>query len=521
MSSFDIFASRTARAKWRALLAATAFVSTLGGGLLRAGEPLELQKLELPGATYYDRFGFAVAIDGQVAVAGAYLDDTAGGTDAGSAEVFRFNAASGQWLPEQQLFASDGAASDGFGVSVAVSGNVIAVGAYLDDTATGADTGSVYIYRYNGSTWVEEQRITSSGATGDQFGRSVGLSGDFLIVGAPEDDTAAGTDSGAVYFYKYRGVVLKWAFDGSKNGEAASDYFGFSVGIDGNVAVAGAYARNTASGADAGSAYVFRNNGTAWNLETVLAASDGAAGDGFGVSVGVSGDVIAVGAYLDNNSNGDDAGSAYVFRHSGNNWIEEDHLFAADGSQGDHFARGIGIDGNVIVVGADYDDAPTPDCGSAYLYRHVGAACGWVQDHHLLGRSTAAYDYMGTSVAVGNGYALVGVYLDDTTGNYDAGTVNVYGTAEVALDIQPHTVAAGQDITFTTGYGDNNELFMLAVTVPFKFFFLTYGSDARSVLTTQVPTGIPPGVTLTFQAFELIECANRAEGSNQVSVTFQ
>src|SRR5262249_42056592 len=154
---------------------------------------------------------------------------------------------------------------------------------------------------------------------------------------------------------------------------------------------------------------------------------------------------------------------------------EEEHLIAADGSAGDHFGRSIAVDGDVIVVGADYDDAPAVDSGSAYLFRHVGAACGWVQDQHFIGRAAAAYDYLGTSVAASNGYALVGAYLDDTTGNYDGGSVNVYGTAEVVLDIQPRQVSAGQNITFTTGYGDNNELFMLAVTVPFKFFFLSYG----------------------------------------------
>src|SRR5262249_39098188 len=161
---------------------------------------------------------------------------------------FRFNTGSGQWEPEQLLTASDGAASDQFGVSVAISGNVIAVGAFGDDTATGTDIGSVYMFRYNGSAWVEEQKILSNGSSGDAFGRSVAVSGDLLVVGAPLDDTSGGVDSGSVSFYKYRGSVLKWSFDTEKDGEGAYGNFGFSVAMDKDLAVVGAFTQNTAAG---------------------------------------------------------------------------------------------------------------------------------------------------------------------------------------------------------------------------------------------------------------------------------
>ena len=119
----------------------------------------------------------------------------------------------------------------------------------------------------------------------------------------------------------------------------------------------------------------------------------------------------------------------------------------SDASASDRFGRSVAVDGNVIVVGADWDDAPAFDSGSAYLFRNQGVNCGWVQDHQFINRSAAGYDYLGTSVAIGGGNVLVGSHLDDTAGGYDAGSVNVYSSAEVTLDISPKSVGAGQNVT--------------------------------------------------------------------------
>ncbi|MFO0984961.1 MAG: hypothetical protein U1E76_25070 [Planctomycetota bacterium] len=511
----------TACTVWRTscLLAALVFLPLNASSL--AGQIPELFKLELPGGTNYDDFGYSVAVDGKVAVVGVPVDDTAAGVDAGSVEVYRYSDATKQWEPEQQLFASDAAAADNFGIAVAISGNVIAVGAHLDDTATGSDSGSVHVFRYDGRTWVEEQKIVSSGAAGDTFGRSVALSGDYLMVGAPQDDTGHGVDSGAVYFYKYRGVVLKWAFDGEKDGEAAYDAFGFSVAIDGDLAVVGAYAHDTVAGADAGAAYVYRYVSNLWTIEAVLTASDGAAGDQLGISVAADDDLVVAGAYLDDQAALYDAGSAYVYRRIGGTWTEDEHLFASNGAAYDHFGRSVAVGASVVVVGADANDAPATDSGSAYLFRYIGPQCGWVEDHELVSRTAGAYDYLGTSVALSGNLVLAGVPLDDVASGYDAGSVNLYDAVEIALDIEPRSVGAGQTLTFTTGYGESNEVFMLAVTVPFTYFLLSYGSDGQSVLPVTVPPGIPPGTQLTFQAYELVECPNRAASSNPVTVTFQ
>src|SRR5262249_19798977 len=163
-----------------------------------------------------------------------------------------------------------------------------------------------------------------NGAPGDAFGRSLAVSGDALVVGAYLDDTGSGVDSGAIYFYKYRGSVLKWSFDSEKDGEAAYDNLGFSVALDQDLAVAGTY-----NHAYVGAAYVYRNSSNQWQQETVLTASDGANYDDFGVSVAVKDDLIVVGAHYDDTAAGADAGSAYVFRHvTGSKWIQEQQLQA-------------------------------------------------------------------------------------------------------------------------------------------------------------------------------------------------
>src|SRR5262249_6828386 len=128
--------------------------------------------------------------------------------DAGAAYVFKFDGT--QWVQKQKLTASDGAQSDNFGVSVAIDGNVILVGSYHADSPA-VDAGAAYVFRFNGTTWVEEAKLTASdAAAGDAFGRAVAVKDDVTAVGAPLDDLTSGTDAGSVYVYRYKGSILLW-----------------------------------------------------------------------------------------------------------------------------------------------------------------------------------------------------------------------------------------------------------------------------------------------------------------------
>ena len=216
-------------------------------------------------------------------------------------------------IKRAKLLASDGAADEWFGISVSVSGDVAVVGAYGDDD-NGTDTGSAYVFRWNGTSWVQEAKLLASdGAEFDDFGRSVSVSGDVAVVGAPYADEN-GSDSGSAYiFARNQGGPDNWGqvTELLPSDGAADDYFGWSVSLSGDVALVGAYMDDD-KGSESGSAYVFRWNGTSWVEQPKLLASDGAADDEFGLSVSVSGNVAVVGAYYDDDK-GTDSGSAYVF----------------------------------------------------------------------------------------------------------------------------------------------------------------------------------------------------------------
>ncbi len=250
----------------------------------------------------------------------------------------------GQCEEVQELLATDGAAGDLF-AKTAISGDVAMVGADNDD-----GNGSVYVFGFNGASWVQGQKLLASdGAAGDDFGESVVLDGRVAVVGARKRDDN-GFNVGSAYVFRFDGAT--WveeqkltASDGAEN-----DQFGGSVALSGNVAVIGARLVDD-NGSNSGSAYVFRFNGASWEQEQKLLASDGAEGDLFGLSVAVSGDVAVAGARFDDD-NGGNSGSAYVFRFNGVSWDQEQKLLASDADGNEIFGQSVSVDGDVILVGA-------------------------------------------------------------------------------------------------------------------------------------------------------------------------
>jgi hypothetical protein len=341
-----------------------------------------------------ERFGTSVSISENSALVGARGD----GIVLGSAYLYQYNPDTGNW-DETKLLATDGVAGDNFGASVSISENNILIGADANDDA-GFNSGSAYLYQYNPATYLwDEVKITASDADADDnFGRSVAISGNNAVVGSSKDDDN-GSNSGSVYLYQYNPNTGSWdevkltASDGDVN-----DWFGGSVAISGNNIVVGASGDDD-NGSSSGSVYLYQYNPnmSTWD-ETKITASDGAADDNFG-SVAISENSILIGASGDTSY----AGSAYLFQKnpSTGSW-DETKITASDGTAYDFFGSAIGISGNTSIIGAYRD----PGEGSAYVYDITEMQS--MKDFKLTASDGLADDYFGASVAVSGSTVIVG-----------------------------------------------------------------------------------------------------------------
>ena len=350
----------------------------------------------------FQSFGRAVAVCGSTALISACcIFDW-------PTYVFSFDPDRGAWIERQLLLASDGQGDDEFGFAVAIDGDTALISAlqHIHEGAPG--TSAVYVFRYNGSSWIETQELLASAGTwGDGFSWSVSISGDLAVIGALLDDDNGG-NSGSAYVFRYDSKSDTWieeqkllASDG-----AAGNFFGAAVAIGADTIVIGA------NGPTAGSAYVFRfdPDSSRWIEEQKLIPLDGP-GHEFGVSVSVSSDAILIGARLDG------SGSAYVFRldpagEPGSQWVQEQKLVASDGVGGDQFGRSVGIDGDTAVIGASVSDAGGPGSGAAYVFRFVEGK-GWEEHQQLLPEPNAWTNFFGRSVAIDGETAVIGAHGED------------------------------------------------------------------------------------------------------------
>jgi hypothetical protein len=242
-----------------------------------------------------DKFGTSVAVgSGRIVVGAPYNDD--GGTDSGSAYIHDLN---GNWIAK--IVASDAAAGDQFGRSVAVGSGRIVVGALLDND-TASNTGSAYIFDLDGN--LIKKIVASDAAADDYFGRSVAVGSGRIVVGSPLDNDA-GASSGSAYIFDLDGNLVKKIV---ASDAYTGDQFGVSVAVgSGRIVVSAPY--NDDAGASSGSVYVFDLDGT--QLEKIV-ASDATGADRFGYSVAVgSGRIVAAAPFDDDTA--DNSGSAYIF----------------------------------------------------------------------------------------------------------------------------------------------------------------------------------------------------------------
>ncbi|MGJ8724877.1 MAG: hypothetical protein ACSHYB_10005 [Roseibacillus sp.] len=384
----------------------------------RFGSSWSLQaKLTADDAAREDRFGFSVAISGDSVAVGAYRDDD-GGLNSGSA--YLFTRVGSLWSLQEKLTAGDAASEDNFGYSVAISGDSVIVGARLNDD-NGSFSGSAYVFNRSGSSWAQQAKLTASdAAAGDNFGISVAISGDSAVVGANLDDNI-GTDYGSAYVFNRSGSSWSQQDKLTAGDAAASDNFGDSVAISGDTIVVGAYSDDDA-GSASGSAYVFTRSGSLWSQQAKLNAGDATALAFFGESVAISDDSIAVGANGDSHA-GLSSGGVYIFTRSGSSWSQQDKLTASDAAANDNFGKTVAISGDSVVAGAHLDDDDGSSSGSAYVFTRSGTS--WSQQDKLTANEAAELDRFGDSVAISGDSVVVGVKLDDD-GGISSGSAYVF-----------------------------------------------------------------------------------------------
>lgn len=375
----------------------------------------EQAKLLASDGANQDAFGCSVSLEGDTAFIGAQWNND-NGDSSGSVYVFKYDGSA--WNEEVKLLASDAAKFSQFGCSVSLDGDTALIGAQGGD-GNENNSGSAYVFKRNGTSWIEEAKLTASdGADNDLFGDSVSLDEDTALIGAMWDDDKGGA-SGSAYVFKYDGTTWNEEAKLLASDGATDDNFGYAISLDGDYALIGAF-RDNDNGHQSGSAYVFKRNGTSWTQEAKLIASDGAENDMFGISVSLDVDYALIGAMRDDD-HGSQSGSVYVFKRNGTSWIEEAKLIASEGGINHYFGQSVFLDGDTALIGAyGYDGF----IGSAYLFKRNGTS--WTQQVKFLAADREACFWFGYSVSLDKDTALIGSMSDYDTNGSQVGAAYIF-----------------------------------------------------------------------------------------------
>lgn len=385
-------------------------------------------------------------------------------------------------LQQAYVKASNTTASDFFGGAIALDGNTMVVGVQTERTGA-LNSGAVYVFVRNGTTWTQQAFLKAPTIIADErFGRSVALSGDTLVVGAPAPPNSATgkpVGSGSVYVYTRRGATWVQEANIKASNAEISDRFGLSLALEGNTLVVGASGEDstvqwvisgspdetaTQNGAiDSGAVYVFARANGAWTQQAYVKAANAGAGDGFGNSVALAGNTFVVGAEFEasaakgiDGDSGDESasgsGAVYVFTLGINGWVQEAYVKASNTGAGDRFGWSVALVGNTLAVGAPFEDSSATGVnstvddnnvlgsGAVYLFTRLNG--GWRQEAYLKALLTEGNDNFGSALGLNNDDILaVGAPGTDTR----RGNVYVFQKAKGAWTEQISRRASNAD----------------------------------------------------------------------------
>ena len=440
--------------------------------------------LKASNAENNDLFGQSVAIAGNTLVIGApgeasntnTIDGNQSDNSASNAGVaYVFIRDKGVWRQQAYLKASNSESNDQFGLSVAISGNTVVVGAFGEgskaatingdqDDNSSPLAGAAYVFTRTAGVWTQQAYLKASNAeAGDLFGLSVAVAGNTLVVGAigeasnataingNQNDNSAESAGAAYVFTRTTDIWTQQAYLKASNAENA-DVFGLSVAIDSNTIIIGAFNessnaiavngnQNNNSASNAGAAYIFTRRAGDWRQQAYLKASNAESGDLFGLSVAIADNTVVVGAIHEssnattvngnqNDNSVDQSGAAYVFTLSAGTWTQQAYLKASNAEGSDQFGQSVAIDGDTVIVGAlgessnattvngNQNDNSASFSGAAYVF--IRTADVWIQQDYLKAPNTDRRDQFGISVAIAGNTIIVGARNEDS----NATTVN-------------------------------------------------------------------------------------------------
>ncbi|MEW6743362.1 MAG: FG-GAP repeat protein [Planctomycetota bacterium] len=470
----------------------------------------EVDKLTASDGASSSWFGYSVCVDGDVMAVGAAYDSE-GAPYCGAVYMFRYDGSA--WVEEQKLLPHDPRSWKLFGNAVAVSGDVVVVGA-IGDNELALGAGAAYVFRKQSAAWVEGAKLLASdGDYGDQFGQSVSVDNEVIVVGAPYGGPAPQVTTGCAYVFQFNSSSWVETQKLLASDGLPGDYLGWSVSLSGNVMAVGApfvvvdYYR--------GAAYLFRHDGSRWVEEQRVVPSCSSTCF-FGKSVSIADDRVAGGSSSDYGW-----GDAYVFHYDGATWTEEARLVPSDDDPYSKYGAAIAILDDVVAVGAPNADHLR---GMVHVFRRQGEA--WTEEQELVASDSGpAGVALGTSVAIEGHTLAAGAPLHDPGTGLWTGAVYLYAPVpDLVLEAEPQAVHVGDLLTLSTFYGNPSEPALLAIVgvngVPVfqRVAVGSFGADLKWQLSDTVPPGLS-GVLLTFQAFGMTRCGN-PDATNEERVYF-
>lgn len=360
-----------------------------------------------------DGFGFSVAISGNWTVVGA--DNARVGDTPYAGAAYVYHQTQKGWELTQKLTIPDPPSYANFGWSLAIDDDILVVGDTGSDTDAGILRGAAYVFERTNDTWDRVEKLAlPDGDIADEFGWDVAVDGDRIAVGTPSKDTSVGRWAGAAYIFEPSAEGWTQTANLTPSDASANDVFGDSLDIEDDRLVVNAPKADTQAGANAGALYVFEEDDTGWKQEAKLVAEDAEPGDAFASAIALEADTVLAGAPSEAEptsatfaSTFTSVGSAYVFHNDGSGWNQTAKLVAEDSACCDKAGVDVALDDGRAVIGTYLGDGhPADNAGVAYLFARTSD--GWEQTDKLAGHDPVPGDRFGWSVAIDGGGLVVG-----------------------------------------------------------------------------------------------------------------